>query len=56
MSITSRMDKQVNTCSQILYNNVKKKKQTTTAICINLSKKKPKISTHEFLCVQTQAR
>lgn len=55
MSITSRMDKQVNTCSQILYNNVKKKK-TTTAICINLSKKKPKVSTHEFLCVQTQAR
>lgn len=47
MSSTSRMDKQVNMCSWILYNNVKKK---TTAICISLSKKKPKISTCEFLC------
>ena len=27
MSITSRMDKQVNMCSRILYNNVKKKKK-----------------------------
>ena len=52
MSITRRMGKHVNTRSRILYNNVKKKKKLKNkySYCISLSKKKPKISTHEFLC------